>query len=190
MAVKGPNFSIVENCRCNHVGQNKYTTAFIYKITMIAETGLRSLRFADCTYHLIWFKEQHVECQSKCNHQQQSKKSNLQKRLDNIYEHQNVDSCHRPFLKKWYESNPAQEYRYNSNLPLPVVNAEAGSCKHKCEYHGAQVQGDLQPVDPILQVLQWVPAQLGQLYCKSQECSCNGKYSANKDKSVFISGQI
>ena len=26
-----------------------------------------------CTYHLIWFKEQHVECQCKWNHQQQSK---------------------------------------------------------------------------------------------------------------------
>ena len=142
------------------------------------------------TYRLVWFKEQHVECQSKCNHQQQSKKCNLQKRLDNIYEHQNIDSCHRPFLKKWYKSNPAQEYSDNTDLPLPVVNTEAGCWKHKSEYHGAKVQGDLQPVDPVLKVLQWVLAQLYHLYCKSQECSCNGESSTNQEESVLINGQI
>ena len=142
------------------------------------------------TYHLIWFKEQHVECQSKCNHQQQCKKCSLQKSLDNIYEHQNVDSCCRPFLKKWYQPYPTKEYGYNSNLPLPVVHTEAGSCKHKCKYYGAQKQGDLQPVVPGLHVFQWVSAQLYQLYCKLQECSCNGEGSTNKEESVLINGQI
>ena len=154
------------------------------------EMAVWLLRCVQYTYNLIWVKEQHVEWQSKCNHQQQCKKCDLQKRLNNIYEHQNVDSCHRPFFKKWDQSNPAQKYRYNSNLPLPVVNTEAGSCKHKCKYYGAKVQGDLQPVDPILQVLQWMAVQLYHLYCKSQECSCNGDGSTNEEESVLINGLI
>ena len=141
-----------------HVGWNNYkskiqfTTTDYDHIDKHSCTAVWFFRLAQPSYHLIWFEEQHVECQSKCNHQQQSKKSNLQKRLDNVYEHQNVDSCHRPFLNKWYKPNPAQEYRYNTNLPLPTVNTEAGGCKHKCEYHWAQVQRDLQPVDPIQKV--------------------------------------
>ena len=64
----------------------------------INRKAVRLLRYTQYTYHLIWFKEQHVECQGKCNHQQQSEKCNLQERLNNIYEHQNIDPCHRPFL--------------------------------------------------------------------------------------------
>ena len=75
-------------------------------------------------------------------------------------------------------------------LSLPVANTEVGSCKHKSEYYGAQVQGNLQPVDPVLKVLQWVPVQLYQLYCKLQECSCNGEGSTNKEESVLTNGQI
>ena len=175
-----------QSCRTKHLEE----FCSFHSLWSSRSTALWLFRCAAYTYHLIRFKEQHVECQSKCNHQQQSKKCNLQKRLDNIDEHQNIDSCHRPFLKKWYKSNPTQEYRYNTDLPLPVVNTEAGSCKHKCEYHGAQVQGDLQPVDPVLQVLHWVPVQLYYLYYKSQECSCNGEGSTNEEELVLIDIQI
>ena len=145
--------------------------------------------YTQYTYHLIWFNEQHVECQGEYSHQQQSEKCNLQERFNDIYEHQNIDPHHKPFLK-WYEYNPAQEYSNNSDLPLPVINTKAWSCKHECEYCGAQVQRDLQPVDPILQVLHWMAAQLYHLYCKLQECSCYGEGSTNEEKLTLINGQI
>lgn len=111
----------------------------------------------------LWFRESHVEGESKHDYKQHRENDRLQKCKENLSKHYNVDADAGGLGTDDNEVNPSKEYNHYPKLPLPLLRTHAGCSEDRHKDDGEDVKGNFDPVGQVREVSFWVVIELHSL---------------------------